>query len=41
MTTKSKNDFQLYHLRRFKNAGLANHVAQADGKYGARFRRAT
>jgi hypothetical protein len=40
MTTKSKNDIQIYQRHRVKNAGLANHVAQADGKYGVLFRRA-
>jgi hypothetical protein len=39
MTTKSKNDIHIYQRHRVKNAGLANHVAQADGKYGVLFRR--
>jgi hypothetical protein len=40
MATKSKNDIQIYHRHRIYGAGLANHVAQADGKYGVLFRRA-
>jgi hypothetical protein len=39
MTTKSKNDTQIYQRHRVTNAGLANQVAQADGKYGVLFRR--
>jgi len=39
MRTKSKYDFQFYHRHSITNAGLANHVAQADGKYGVLFRR--
>jgi hypothetical protein len=36
---KSKNDIYVYQRHRVKNARLANHVAQADGKYGVLFRR--
>jgi len=39
MGIKSRNDFQIYHRHRLTNAGLANQVAQADGKYGVLFRR--
>jgi hypothetical protein len=39
--TKTETDIQFYHRHRIKNARLANHVAQADGKYGVLFRRAT
>jgi hypothetical protein len=40
MRTKTISDILFYHRHRLNDAGLANQVAQADGKYGVLFRRA-